>query len=83
MKVVLQVVSGPSAGRRIQLRDGQTAQFGRTELADFHGMVKRLLINNVAKYVKKMVPAFDIPGASSLNQALKQGCQASGYYGYI
>jgi len=35
MKVVLQVVSGSSAGRRIQLRDGQTAQFGRTELADF------------------------------------------------
>lgn len=44
-----------------------------TELADFHSPVKRLLINSVAKYIKKMVPPFDIPGANSLNNALKLG----------
>ena len=44
-----------------------------TELADLHPTFKRLLINNVAKYVKKMVPDFDIPGAGSLRDALKLG----------
>ncbi len=46
-----------------------------TELADFHGPLKRLLINTVAKYIKKMVPPFDIPGAGSLNSALALGSQ--------
>ncbi|MEH6582524.1 MAG: AMP-binding protein [Halioglobus sp.] len=46
-----------------------------TELADLHPPVKRLLINNVAKYVKKMVPPFDISGAGTLNQALKLGAK--------
>ena len=46
-----------------------------TELADLHPTFKRLLINNVAKYVKKMVPDFDIPGAGTLRGALKQGAQ--------
>jgi len=46
-----------------------------TELADFHGPLKRLLINKVAKYIKKMVPPFDIPGAGSLNEALELGAQ--------
>ncbi|MFV0278619.1 MAG: AMP-binding protein [Parahaliea sp.] len=44
-----------------------------TELADLHPPLKRLVINKVARYVKKMVPAFDIPGALSLNGALRQG----------
>ncbi len=46
-----------------------------TELADLHPPLKRFLINNVAKYVKKLVPAFDIPGAISLNQALAAGAK--------
>ena len=46
-----------------------------TELADLHPTFKRLLINNVAKYVKKIVPDFDIPGAGTLRAALKQGAQ--------
>ena len=46
-----------------------------TELADLHSPLQRLLINTVAKYVKKMVPPFDIPAAGSLNAALKLGAQ--------
>lgn len=46
-----------------------------TELADLHSPFKRLLINNVAKYVKKLVPPFDIPGALSLNRVLSSGAR--------
>lgn len=46
-----------------------------TELADLHSPLKRFVINNVAKHVKKMVPPFDIPGAQRLNDALKLGAQ--------
>ena len=44
-----------------------------TELADLHSPVKRLVINSVAKYVKKIVPEFDIPSAGGLVSALRQG----------
>ena len=43
-----------------------------TELADLHSTFRRLLINNVAKYIKKMVPAFDMPQAIGLREGLKQ-----------
>jgi len=35
MRVILEVKSGPLAGRRIQLREGQVAEVGRTQWADF------------------------------------------------
>ncbi|MBN7796685.1 AMP-binding protein [Parahaliea mediterranea] len=44
-----------------------------TELADLHKPFKRFVINKVAKYIKKMVPPFDIPGAVTLNDALESG----------
>ncbi|TXS93051.1 AMP-binding protein [Parahaliea maris] len=44
-----------------------------TELADLHPPLKRFVINNVAKHIKKMVPPFDIPGAITLNKALDEG----------
>ncbi|MFT2096968.1 AMP-binding protein [Marinomonas sp. 2405UD66-6] len=44
-----------------------------TEIADFHAPVKRLLINSVVKYVKKMVPAYNLPSAVSLNSVLAKG----------
>ncbi len=44
-----------------------------TELADLHPMPKRLLINFVAKHVKKMVPQFSIPGMLKLNDVLRAG----------
>ncbi|NLY13151.1 MAG: long-chain fatty acid--CoA ligase [Gammaproteobacteria bacterium] len=44
-----------------------------TEVADFLPPLKRLLINSVVKYVKKMVPAFHIPNALKLNDVLALG----------
>ena len=44
-----------------------------TELADLHPAPKRLLLNFVAKHVKKMVPPFSIPGAMKLNAVLAAG----------
>ena len=44
-----------------------------TQIADFHSPVKRLLINAVVKHVKKMVPAYQLPNAISLNSALAKG----------
>ncbi|BFM51396.1 AMP-binding protein [Marinomonas sp. THO17] len=44
-----------------------------TQIADLHSPVKRLLVNSVVKYVKKMVPPYHIQGALTLNQALAKG----------
>ena len=41
-----------------------------TNLADLHGFVHRQLINNVVKYVKKMIPAFSLPTAIKLRGAM-------------
>lgn len=35
MNLILEVVSGPAAGRKLHLKAGQTARIGRTEWADF------------------------------------------------
>lgn len=44
-----------------------------TEIADFHPPLKRLLVNSVVKYVKKMVPEYHISNALSLNDVLAKG----------
>lgn len=44
-----------------------------TEIADFHPQPKRLLINSVVKYVKKMVPEYHLPDAIRLNDAIAKG----------
>ncbi|WP_280553299.1 AMP-binding protein [Halomonas sp. 25-S5] len=44
-----------------------------TQLGDLHGFPKRQLINAVVKHVKRMVPAYSLPGATPLRQALKVG----------
>jgi long-chain acyl-CoA synthetase len=41
-----------------------------TELADMHPPIKRLLINTVVKYVKKLVPAFSFSNQVSFRSAL-------------
>lgn len=46
-----------------------------TEIADFHSAPKRILINSIVKYVKKMVPHYHLPQAIGLNQALAKGAQ--------
>lgn len=44
-----------------------------TSLGDMLSPVKKVLTNFVVKYVKKMVPDFELPGAKSFVGALKQG----------
>ena len=44
-----------------------------TEVADMLPPLKRLLVNSVVKYVKKMVPAYHLPQAIKFTTALAQG----------
>ena len=44
-----------------------------TEVADLLPPLKRLLVNSVIKYVKKMVPAYSLPTAVRFNDALAKG----------
>jgi long-chain acyl-CoA synthetase len=44
-----------------------------TEVGDMLPPLKRLLVNSVVKYVKKMVPAYHLPQAIKLTAALAQG----------
>ncbi|KPC32896.1 Long-chain fatty acid--CoA ligase [Pseudomonas syringae pv. cilantro] len=44
-----------------------------TEVADLLSPLKRLLINSVVKYVKKMVPAYHLPQAIKFNDILAKG----------
>jgi long-chain acyl-CoA synthetase len=44
-----------------------------TEVADLLPPLKRLLINSVIKYVKKMVPAYHLPKAIKFNDVLAKG----------
>lgn len=49
-----------------------------TEIGDLLGFPKKILVNAVVRYVKKMVPAYDLPSAVSINKALSIGA-AMGY----
>ncbi len=44
-----------------------------TEVGDLLPPVKKLLVNFVIKHVKKMVPAYNIPGAVRFNDAMSKG----------
>ncbi|QMT60224.1 MULTISPECIES: AMP-binding protein [unclassified Legionella] len=47
-----------------------------TEIADLFPTPKRLIVNSIIKYIKKMVPAYSIPHAVAFNYALLEGKQA-------
>ena len=46
-----------------------------TELGDMLGGLKGTIVNLVVKHVKKMVPAFSLPGSISLKKALAEGAK--------
>lgn len=48
-----------------------------TELGDLLGGLKGTIVNLVVKHVKKMVPAFNLPGAIGLKKALALGAKHS------
>ena len=47
-----------------------------TQMGDLHGFPKKQLINFVVKSVKKLVPAYNLPGAVQFNDALAKGKRA-------
>ena len=55
------------------IKDTQIECVVITELADLFPTPKRILVNSVVKYIKKMVPKFDIPQAYTFRQALELG----------
>ena len=46
-----------------------------TELGDLLGFPKKQIVNAVVKYVKKLVPPYNLPDAISFNDALSRGSQ--------
>ncbi len=44
-----------------------------TEIGDLFPTPKKILVNSVVKYIKKMVPPFNLPQAYTFNQALQLG----------
>lgn len=48
-----------------------------TKLGDMLSQPKRTLVNLVVKYIKKMVPKYDLPHAISFSKALARGAQLS------
>jgi len=44
-----------------------------TEIGDMLGFPKKLIVNAVLRYVKKMIPAYQLPEAVSFNDALEIG----------
>ena len=48
-----------------------------TEVGDMLPPLKRMLVNAVVKHVKKMVPAWSIPGSVPFTKAMKVGTKAS------
>ncbi|PIV32880.1 MAG: long-chain-fatty-acid--CoA ligase [Lysobacterales bacterium CG02_land_8_20_14_3_00_62_12] len=48
-----------------------------TGVGDLLGFPKSVLVNFVTRYVKKMVPAYSIPGAISFSSALARGARAT------
>jgi long-chain acyl-CoA synthetase len=50
-----------------------TKQVVLASMGDMLGLIKGLIVNHVVRNVKKMVPAFDLPGALRFNAAIAQG----------
>lgn len=48
-----------------------------TEIADLFPTPKRIIINSIIKYIKKMVPSFNIPHAVTFNYTLLEGKQST------
>ncbi len=47
-----------------------------TELGDMHSPLKRFVMNKAVRYIKKMVPPYDIPQAIGFNKALGLGAKS-------
>lgn len=57
------------------LKDTPIKHVITTAIGDLMGGLKKHLVNFVVKYVKKMTPAFNLPSAVKLNDALAKGAK--------
>jgi len=48
-----------------------------TEIGDLFSPVKRIAVNSVVKYLKKMVPPYNLPNAAQFRYTLSEGKQAT------
>lgn len=48
-----------------------------SEIGDLFPFFKRFIVNNVVKYIKKLVPTYTLPHAIPFNTVLQKGAQAS------
>ncbi len=48
-----------------------------TELADLHPFFKRIAINSVIKYIKRLIPSYHLPNAISFRTVLQKGLKLS------
>lgn len=55
------------------LKDTSIESVVITEIGDLFPTPKRILVNSVVKYIKKMVPAYHLPHAYSFRQAMELG----------
>jgi long-chain acyl-CoA synthetase len=74
------VIMANFASNLQQALPGITAAIGAprlvvTEIGDLFPAVKRVLVNTVVRKVKKLVPAFDLPGSITFRQALARGAR--------
>jgi len=47
-----------------------------TQLGDLFGLPKRTAVNFIVRYIKRVVPAWSIPGAAAFRSALRQGARS-------
>ncbi|MBN7821994.1 long-chain-fatty-acid--CoA ligase FadD [Bowmanella yangjiangensis] len=59
------------------IQDTQVKQVYLTQLGDMLSVPKKWIVNLVVKHVKKMVPAFSLPGSQSLMAAIHSGANLS------
>ncbi len=59
------------------LKETQVETVVVTEVGDMLGFPKSLLINGIVKYIKKMVPKYNLPKAYSFMEALDLGAEKS------
>ncbi len=70
---VLVVLANVAHVAQEALQGTQVEKVVVVEVADLHAPLKRWLINNAAKYLKKLVPPFHIPGAIRFTAVMAQG----------
>ncbi|MEN8249373.1 MAG: AMP-binding protein [Bacteroidota bacterium] len=73
--VAIVIVANFAANLEKIIKDTQIKTVIVTELGDMLGGFKKVLVNFVVKKIKKMVPAYNLPGAVSFQQVLNEGKQ--------